>query len=211
MNNDTLKDVKHDVHGHLLFLYESRQERLQTLTEYFGDGLAKGDLCVFVTPDTPKKVLRDFRSVGLDAKEAVEKGSLRIFEMVKTYLPHGKFVADYMLLNVANFIMEAKTRGYTGLRTAGEMAWLYGRPELLADATRYESQVNELNASNPQFTGLCLYPVRKGTSDILDSALKTHPSYIYDGTARTNPFNGRGLPAEKRQADSLKELLVETN
>lgn len=201
-----IRHVKQDSHGHLLFLYESPDERLQTLGEYFRDGLAKGELCVFVTPHSSRKVVKDLKSVGLNVATAVKQGHLRIFEMEKTYLPHGKFVADYMLLNVANFIMEAKAKGYTGVRTAGEMAWLYEHPEFLADATHYESQVNELNAANPAFTGLCLYPVRRGFGKILDSALRTHPSYVYDGTPRTNPFNNEGLPANKQKMGSLQEL-----
>ena len=189
-------------------MYESRQERLQTLAEYFGEGLAKGELCVFVTPDTSKKVIKDFRSTGLNIAKAVQNGDLRIFEMLKTYLPHGKFVADFMLLNVANFIMEAKAKGFTGLRTAGEMAWLYDRPEFVADATDYESQVNDLNTDSPEFTGLCLYPVHKGSSAIIDGALKTHPFYMYDGIRQTNPFNGRGLPADKQASGSFSKLLT---
>jgi hypothetical protein len=176
--------ARRDIHGHVLFMYKNRQERLRTLAGYFGDGLAEGELCIFVTPDPPEKVIKDFLSVEFDASEAVENGSLRIFEMAETYLPHGKFVADYMLLNVANFITEARTKGYTGIRTAGEMAWLYEHPEFLSGATEYEQRVNGLNASNPEFTGLCLYPVRKDSKPILDSAIRTHPSFIYSGAAQ---------------------------
>jgi hypothetical protein len=197
-----------DVHGHVLFVYEGREERLKIVAEYFRDGLAKGELCIFVTLDPPRKVVSDFQSVGVDVKEAVERGKLRVFEMVQTYLPHGQFVANHMLSNVADFIHDAKAKGFTGLRTAGEMAWVYDHHESLTDATEYEYDVNGLSDDNPEFVGLCLYPLREGSGEVLDSALKTHPSFIYDGTLRTNPFTKTGLPNHERKVVGIKKILA---
>jgi chemotaxis family two-component system sensor kinase Cph1 len=185
---------KHDTHNHVLFMYGSRDERLQVLAEYFNDGVNKGELCIFATPDTPEQVVMDFLPFGFDAGKAIDQRDLRVFEMTSTYLPHGQFVADFMLSNVAQFITDAKAGGYKGLRTAGEMAWLYEHPEFLAGAGKYEADITGLAGENPQFTGLCLYPLREGSRRILDTAMQTHPSFMYDGTVQPNPFNKRHVP-----------------
>lgn len=180
-------------HNHVLFMYDSREERMRVLAEYFGDGLAKGELCIFVTPD-PEQTVENFRAVGLDVSQAIKKGELRVFEMNETYLPSGKFAADFMLSNVKRFIKDAVAGGYKGLRTAGEMAWLHEHPEFAKSATKYEKQVNELTDDHSEFTGLCLYPLRESAGDVLDTAMRTHPSFIYDGTVQMNPFGNRRVP-----------------
>ena len=181
-----------DAHGHILLVYEDHDERLRLLAEYFGEGLANNELCVLVTPGPLDRVINDLRSAGLDAQQAANDDRLRIFEMTDTYLPHGKFIANYMLQNVTDYIAEARNKGFSGVRTAGEMSWLYGLPEFFEAADQYERMVTELGSNNPQLTGLCLYPVRQGSGRILDDALHTHQSIIYDGTLRTNPFSNGG-------------------
>jgi len=177
---------KHTTQGHAFFLYNSSDERLGLIAEYFKQGLAKHELCIFVTPEPQDEVIESFKAVGFDCGEAVVAGSLRIFEMNQTYLPDGRFVADYMLSNVANFMEDAKAHGYSGLRTAGEMSWLDEHPAALSEALDYEERVNSLNSPAPAFTGLCLYPVRDGFSDALHGAVRTHPSFIYNGEVRSN-------------------------
>ena len=179
--------------NHVLFMYDSREERMRVLAEYFGDGLKRGELCIFVTPD-PEQTAENFRVVGLDVRQAIEKGSLRVFEMGETYLPSGKFAADFMLSNVKRFIKDAKAGGYKGLRTAGEMSWLHDHPEFVVSATKYEEQISGLAGDHSEFTVLCLYPLRESPGDVLDTAMRTHPSFIYDGTVQMNPFGNRSVP-----------------
>ena len=196
-----------DEHGHIAFFYGSKKDRTQTLAQYFREGLEKGELGVFATPDSPKKVISDFRRAGFDIAKYVESGALRIFEMNKTYLPNGKFVAEYMITNVAVFIEDAKVLGYTGLRTAGVMDWLKDRPETWAEAFAYEEAVNQLSRKHPSFTGLCLYPVQGSSDEVLEGAIKTHPRYISKGKEQNNSLFGSSELG--RQADrEVKKLLT---
>jgi KaiC/GvpD/RAD55 family RecA-like ATPase len=146
---------KKHAHNHVLFMYDSHEERMQVLAEYFSDGLANNELCFFVTPQSLEEVTRDFLDIGFDIRDVVERGDLRVSEMVKTYLPDGRFLADFMLANVKDFIHEAKQGGYRGLRTAGEMAWLCDHPDFVDDARDYEEMVTELALQNGEFMGLC--------------------------------------------------------
>ena len=92
-----------------------------------------------------------------------------------------------MLQNVKIFIEDAKSSGFSGLRTAGDMTWLYTAPEFTEEAMQYESDVNTLTTPGGHFTGICLYPSESANSRILAGALKTHPGFIYDGQITANP------------------------
>jgi hypothetical protein len=173
-------------HGHAAFFYESEEERLWLLAKYFREGLARRELCIFVTDEPSAKVLGRFKAIGTDFTPAVKAGSLRIFEMEPTYLPDGKFAADFMLENVRNFLGDSERLGFRGLRTAGEMSWLYDHPEASDEALRYENQVNKLQSD--RFIGLCMYPVQEKFAKVLRSVGHTHPSLIYDGGIRTNQY-----------------------
>jgi hypothetical protein len=163
--------ITHDnTHGHAAFLYETPEERLRTLAIYFLDGIANNELCVFVTSDTPKDAVKKFKAYGADFRE-----------MQPTYLPDGKFAADYMLGNVKSFQTEATQLGYSGLRTAGEMSWLYDHHEAHDEAVAYEQLVNEPPLAHDKFIGLCLYPVQENFSRVLHDVARTHPSLIYNG------------------------------
>jgi len=185
-----------NTHGHAAFLYETLEERLELLAQYFQEGLQKNELCVFVTPDSEVDAIASFKAIGFDPSEAIKKGALRVFSMKQTYLPDGHFAADYMLQNVNDFLEEAKQLGYSGLRTAGEMAWLYDHEDQITDAISYEDSVNGLATPDDNFIGLCLYPMAHDSfNKVLGSVLQTHPSFIYDGQVQPSPYFGRPEPA----------------
>lgn len=145
-------------------------------------------MCIFVTGDSEAATVRSFKKVGFDVSKAVKNKSLRIFEMNATYLPHGQFVTEYMLSNVSSFIENAKEEGYSGLRTAGEMCWTMKHEEAVAAAIDYEHKVNNLAPPDSNFIGLCLYPMQNEDNKIIHGAVRSHPSFIYDGQIRLNPY-----------------------
>lgn len=173
---------------HTSVFYDSPDELWQLLTEYYREGLAQGELCIFVTHVSPEEASQHFLANGLDINSASQKGDIRIFNMTSTYLPGGRFVADFMLRNVKGYIKDAKAQGYTGLRTAGEMNWLLDEPGFLNEAADYEGEVNHLSDKHPSFTGLCLYAVRQGSEGMVLNAVRKHPEFIYNGQLHANPY-----------------------
>jgi len=179
--------TRSNTHGHAAFLYNTSEERLEVIARYFKEGLAKHELCVYVTADDPDIIIDKFQELGLDVGKHIRSGALRIFGADETYLPDGHFAANFMLANVANYIKEAKSLGYRGLRTAGEMSWIYDHPEFAAEAKNYEAAVNQLGDQHPEFIGLCLYPVQKHFAKVLHDISDTHPSFIYENRPSLNP------------------------
>lgn len=187
MDTATLFDGIHDG-KHVCYFYESNDERYELLAQYFQEGLAHNELCVFVTPEPLEAVIGHFQVAGLAVAAAIKTGALRVFEMNSTYLPDGHFSADYMLQNVRNFIADAKRQGYAGLRTAGEMLWIHQHPEFSEAAAVYEQRVNTLTASDGSFVGLCLYPAERAVDTLQTNVLRTHPLLMYDGQTRFNLY-----------------------
>ncbi len=173
---------------HISVFYDKPEERWQLLAEYYDDGLSQDELCVFVTKETPAHARLNLRAGGLDIDQAVADSKFRMFTMEATYLPDGRFIADYMLHNVIGFIEEAKAQGYSGLRTAGEMDWLAARPEYHPEAAIYEHDVNTVGEDHPEFTGLCLYSVQMEPMAVVKNALYNHPVFIYEGVLHHNPY-----------------------
>jgi hypothetical protein len=175
--------ITHDnTGGHAAFFYETPEERLSTLAMYFLEGIADNELCVFVTADKPSDAVKKFKKYGADFRFVVKDGSLRILEMDSTYLPGGTFAADYALSNLKSYQQEAAKLGYSGLRTAGEMSWLYDHHDAAhTEAAAYEQRINKPPVANSKFIGLCLYPVQEHFTRVLRDVARTHPSLIYGG------------------------------
>lgn len=210
MAEQTLNNRDH-AHGHVAFFYATLEERMQLLANYFRDGLERNELCIFATPGSCNQALVDLRDAGLDAQDAFKSGNLRIYEMYETYLPAGKFAADFMLSNVEGFLRDAKTNGHSGLRTAGEMRWVNIYPDFLPDASSYEKSVTSLCAANHDFVGLCMYPLIPESAAVVKEALLSHPAFIYNGQTRINPYainSDRLIRIEHDDVESLKAMLA---
>lgn len=176
--------------SHIAFLYDSPDERMELLSRYFREGIENKELCVFVTPESEEEVIVAFGKHGFNAAPAIKNGGLRIFETTETYLSDGRFVATYMLHNVAQYIEDAKKQGYTGLRTAGDMGWTAKNPDTVEETIEYERLINVLTEqSGESFIGMCLYPVPKTFGKMKEGVLTTHPSLLFnDGIQHNNQY-----------------------
>lgn len=174
--------------GHLCFFYKDEQERLELITDYFRQGLLNKELCIFATPHSKEQTKQDFLRHGLDIDGALKNGEVLIYEMESTYLPHGEFVADYMLGNVQSFINDAKAQGFNGLRTAGEMSWLADHPESEGEVLMYEHKVNTLDPSDFSFIGFCLYDSNSTHKKLAEGLEKSHPTLFFDGKLVKSPL-----------------------
>jgi len=179
--------------GHAALFYETPEEQLEILAQFFKDGVEQNELCIYVSSQPTEDILEQFATHGFDARPAVSETNLRIFEMDKTYMPNGQFVANYMLHNLQDFIDDAKAAGYHGLRTAGEMIWIHDHPDAVNEAISYEDHVNDMTGDGSNFVGLCLYPSYTSHSHLLPGILSTHPTVIYGGNVHANDYYS--LPA----------------
>lgn len=167
---------------HICLLYRNYNEKIKLLTDYFKEELSSRKLCLLVTSEKPKKIIESFKGYGLDISPAINQGDFRILGVKETYLPKGKFFADYMIHNIHEFIEDAKKLGYSGLSTAGDMSWVYEDDRYYHEASIYESRVTQLTVPGKNFRGVCMYPFNKKLIEPLEDTLKNHPYLIYEGS-----------------------------
>lgn len=173
--------------GHSCYIYEGEEDRFKLLAQYFEQGLKNNELCVLVTAEFEEDAIHSLTSHGLDTDKYVRNKSLRIFQIIPTYIQNGRFIADFMIANVSNFILSAQNEGFRGIRTAGEMNWMKDYPETSEEALSYEARVDGLISRSPDFVGLCLYQMNDHKSQLLDAVAKVHPTIIQNRTLRLSP------------------------
>ncbi len=181
MKNDKAYE-KGMIPQHVCLLYRTKDEKIKLLTEYFKEELENKKLCLLVTSEKSEDILENFNRYKLDISPAIKQGAFRILGVKETYLPHGKFFADYMIHNIHEFIEDAKSLGYSGLSTAGDMSWIYENGKFYSEAINYESKVNELTLPGSDFKGVCMYPFKQKFIESLQDALNIHPYLIYKGS-----------------------------
>lgn len=160
---------------HIVLLYDKDDDKYEYLASYFQEGLDNNMLCIFVSLSPQADIIANFKARGLDLVQAIKNKKFRIFGMSETYLPNGNFSVDYMIKNVEMFIKSAKVDGYDGIYTAGEMVWLFDKPESWYQVAEYEQKITDLQKEQSLAKALCLYPT--GISSFIEEcALQAHPA-----------------------------------
>ncbi|MDB5171149.1 MAG: hypothetical protein JWO35_843 [Candidatus Saccharibacteria bacterium] len=172
-------------HGALF--YNTPDERLQLLAEFFRSGLENEELCILITPSTTDEVVQDLQTVGLNLQPYIKYGWLRVFNMLDTYISEGHFVSNYITNNLVSYVDDAKESGYKGIRMAGDMNWLHDYPDAHDEAVCYETGINDLSVGYPTFI-LCLFSMRDMTASLAKNILARHPFFVYDGKQHDNPY-----------------------
>ncbi|MDB5170595.1 MAG: hypothetical protein JWO35_289 [Candidatus Saccharibacteria bacterium] len=201
---------------HLSLFYETVDEQLRFLVDYFRAGFERNELCILATHSTEKEIAHQLESAGLDISGHIRAGDIHIFSALEAYLPQGRFVADYMIGNLAYFVQAAADQGYSGIRVASETHWPHDTSALQTETSLYENSVNELLKGNSHFTELCLYPAHTSPDEVIKGAVQTHPKFVYDNEIHNNPyyfspdkftrFNSDKLPKNTdRWLESLKK------
>ena len=107
----------------------------------------------------------------------------------EAYTPGGVFDPDALLDLLRSRVEEAAQKGWTGVRGAGEVAWLLGRPDVEGRWGGYELRVDVL-ASRLPYTGLCCYDLRvcDTTATLISQAV--HPLQLAPPDPDDRPLFG---------------------
>jgi signal transduction histidine kinase len=176
-------------HGdHLCLPYDDSDERNQVIVPFIGEGLARGERCVYVLEaDQHPQLLSLLAQGGVNAGRAVARGALWLRTPAEMYFRTGKFDPDDTLALVDELIEGALADGFSGVRGSGEICapdrtgvpW----PTMLS----YEARFNERFAKRP-FIALCRYHRADSPPAMIADALRTHPTVIAGARVCRNPY-----------------------
>jgi DcmR-like sensory protein len=105
------------------------------------------------------------------------RGALELHTEDEAYFPNKCFEPAEMMEMLTRSMNEATDRGFTGLRTAGELSWAaQGRHEC-DQVIAYEKNVDEFFPGKT-ITGLCQYAMNEFPPDVLESVLLHHRMHL---------------------------------
>lgn len=151
-------------HGsHVCAFYETKDDLLDLVLPFFAAGLARNELCVWMTPDS---ISED--EARIRAREAVAERGLEIRPARELYLKRRRFQRDPVLRFWNEKLQQALTSHRCGLHASGDSFWLQ-RNDWDAFLV-YETDVSTMIADKP-ITLLCTYPFSLSkVGDVFDVA-----------------------------------------
>ena len=172
--NYSLVEAKIKPGEHLCSFYENKEEQFQIAFPFILEGLAKNEKCLYIADDNSvDEIKAGLLLHGIDVEECLKTGQLNIMNAKESYLKHGRFILDDMILQIDSFVYRAINEGYSGVRATGELTWLIRELSFLEEFLEYEKTLNEVFRHKPVKL-LCQYNSKKLFGNIILGALRTH-------------------------------------
>ena len=169
---------------HEAVLYLGEEEFLADTLPFVAEGLDAGEP-IMVAVEQPKIELLK-RELGADASR------VRFRDMLELGRNPARIISAW-----CDFAAEHREGG-SSLRGIGEPAWP-GRSEAeLEECDHHESLLNVAFGDGPEFSLLCPYDVRGLDTDVVRSALRTHPTLTINGSRVPSNASPASGPARSR-------------
>ena len=178
-----------NVGAHVCAMHQSPDAVLGVLASTFAAGIARGERCVLVAPESSAtEVRRLLGEEGVDV-ESVESKDLLFLTDRDPLLANGgtEFDPDHLLNAIKGLFMATVEAGYKGLRLSADVPWLTRDVPGGERAMEFESKADELvNVPGVPLLAICQY--RLGDLDPEDSLaiLERHPLTLVGGRIHQN-------------------------
>ncbi|MET3709514.1 DNA-binding CsgD family transcriptional regulator [Sphingomonas trueperi] len=141
-------------HGtHVCAFYETEEDLLELVGQFFAAGARRGDRCMWVMPE------------GMSA-DPLGRGEVELHSAADIYQKGGSFEAGPMVDIWYEKLAAALTQNYAGLSASGHTCWLQQRD--WQAFMEYENYLNKVIVDRP-ISLLCTYPLSScKAGDVLD-------------------------------------------
>lgn len=175
---------------HLASIFKGKREQFATVLPFIRCGLERGERCLYVADNNPKKVVLDALSkTGIDVEYTLDSGQLSIHTKADTYLKSGAFEKEAMTQFWKDTLVQAgDQKGFEGIRAATEMTWALDEGIDLHHLVEYEAVLNDVFAGD-DFVVLCQYDRNRFPSEVISDVIRTHPLVVHNGTVCHNVYS----------------------
>lgn len=158
---------------HFCHFYETKQDLLDVLLQYFAAGLENNEFCIWVVSDPlgEEEARRAFGEAIADAGRYLAAGRMEIVPHTEWYLKGGAFVAERVIDGWSRKLAEALANGFDGLRVNGNESWL--TDENRKDFLQYEKKLDEKLAGQRMIV-LCSYPLSGSSAAAVLDVARAH-------------------------------------
>jgi hypothetical protein len=184
--------------GHVCLIYDDEDQRQEIVSKYIAAGLKQGEQVRYFTDTATADEVRAWLSrMGVELPADTESEAFRIAPAVGAYCPSGQFEPQKMIDGCKARYGVAQNAGFTGVRSCGEMSWVYKGLPGSERFLEYEVLLNTVKGDFPHI-GMCQYDARVFDGATLFKVLQVHPYMVAQGQIVTNPFFMRPNEFAKR-------------
>ena len=169
---------------HSALLYRSRQEYLDLVARFVGDGLARDEAVLIAVPPDELASLR----AALGAAASGYPAELRMDDIAEIGRNPSRFMAV-----VGSFADEYRNRR---VRIVSQLTWAGRTDDEFVACMEHEALLNEVLAGY-RVTELCLYDACRLGEDVLGDACATHPWVWKGGALQRSPKYAPGEVLER--------------
>ena len=161
---------------HVCLFYRDAEEQWKLFRPYLLDHIQAGQPVVYICDSSSEaEFLTRLRKEGVDDREALKRGLLRVHSSRDTYLKTGRFSADLMLKTMREFAQQLIAEGSERQLLVGEMSWFFTDSPGVAEIHDYESRLNEMLDELPSVTIVCHYDTTRFSAQDALQACCSHP------------------------------------
>ena len=166
-------------HGdHICVFYRSQDALREVLTPYVAAGLRNGERCFCAQkPEVLKHLLYDLNFLGINTDHEIKRGALEVHTEDEAYFPNKRFEPAVMMEMLVRSLEEAQAKGFTALRTAGELSWAARGRHECDQLIEYENMVDQCFPGK-RVIGLCQYAVDEFDPQVLESVIAIHRLHL---------------------------------
>ena len=189
---------------HTAVLYGSDEDMHSSMVPLLINSLSNEDhMCLCILDDIMYLELTDLLSKqGIDVDSAQDSERLNHLIKNEIFFTKGTFNIEQTFAIFTSIANASQAHGFKQLDIFTDMSWTL--PKVLNRA-EYELKLN-LNLAPLNINMVCMYDLRKFSSDAVMDALRTHPAVYANGVEYKNPFF---TPSERLMHEDFSDLELE--
>jgi PAS domain S-box-containing protein len=194
---------------HLCLFYDrDPAEQMPALVPFIQDALSKDEQFIYIADDqTVDELAAQLHLTGIDVGKEQDRGALKLWTRREWRQP-GKLSSEKKSRQVLDFINQATSAGFKGIRFAVEMTWTLGPDIGVSELEHWEASINTIFV--PGFAGriVCQYNRSRLSPEVMLVAFHTHPLAILGNNVYTNWFYEAPLILDGKSPAARVELMI---
>jgi len=179
--------------NHISFFFRNEKDQLDTLIPVLADYLKNGHRVLYIRDSTAeKKMYLSLEEQGINVKESVEKGSLKLFDSSEVYLKDGHFDMDRVFTFWEDALQESIKMGFSKVFCSGEMTWYLTQLPGVEKMMEYEDRLNLVTDKYPQATIVCQYDLNRLSGSVIIEAVLCHPLVMLENRSYQGFYGSAG-------------------
>ncbi len=149
----------------------------QVVFPFLAEGIRQGEKSVYLTTlHTPKAIMSLLAQEGVDVDQALARGSFRVLDAARSYMPQGWFDPDATIASYIRATESAMEAGFAGLRAVGDMAWACYQASAWDRLEDYERRVGAELIEPYPLKAICFYDRALFERSLVSTMEVIHPT-----------------------------------